>query len=288
MDTTTTIQSKGICMFPKSKDPNQHVTSQIKTTSVTACGISETGAVRSKNEDAIFIDEDGRFMLVADGMGGQEKGEDASTLAIETIKNALDEEVLQKNLEDITVSFKLPIEVGCIWSAVKDALQKANASIFQQNQALNLARYMGTTLVGFYLTNDYIIRFHVGDSRLYRFRSSRLTPLTTDHSLYEEWVQNGRVGVQPKKNILTRALGVETFVNIDMDYDKYHPEDIYMLCSDGISTPLSDEEIQTIIQDGTDIFDIPKRLVNAAIQAGSRDNLSVIVCTVNAPDGQTG
>ncbi|MBF0203219.1 MAG: serine/threonine-protein phosphatase [Desulfamplus sp.] len=266
-------------MNPVQKYNNENLKLRVTSSLSISCGESDVGIVRQTNEDSIFLDNNGRFMLLADGMGGQEKGAEASTTAIKIIQNALDEEVIHKTLQDITISCNLPFEVGCMWSVIKDAVQEANFFLFEQNRQLDLARYMGTTIVGFYLTNSgYIIWFHVGDSRLYKYKSSLIERLTTDHSLYEEWVKADRLGIEPKKNILTRALGVEHFVKIEMNYGIYQPNDIYLLCSDGLSNILSDEAIQKIIQKEDDFYEIPSRIVSSAKKSGSRDNISVIVC----------
>ena len=120
--------------------------------------------------------------------------------------------------------------------------------------------------------------FHVGDSRLYRWRNSNLTCLTTDHSAYSDWVRRGKAGQEPGKNIVTRAVGPKEGVIPDIEWEEYQKDDAYILCSDGLNDMISDEEITNILKQHNDVDDMAVGLVNAAISAGGKDNTSVVVC----------
>jgi protein phosphatase len=122
--------------------------------------------------------------------------------------------------------------------------------------------------------------FHVGDSRLYRWRDSILKLLTRDHSAYTEWVREGRLGKEPAKNIVTRAVGPKEGVVPDIEWEACQEKDTYILCSDGLHDMLSDEEIADILKNNDDVDDIAIRLVDDAIDAGGKDNTSVVVLRV--------
>jgi serine/threonine protein phosphatase PrpC len=122
--------------------------------------------------------------------------------------------------------------------------------------------------------------FHVGDSRLYRWRDSTLRLLTRDHSAYMEWVREGSLGKEPAKNIVTRAIGPKEGVVPDIEWEPCQEKDTYILCSDGLHDMLSDEEIVDILKNNDNVDDMAVRLVDAAIDAGGKDNTSVVVLRV--------
>jgi len=170
----------------------QPATLKIHSNQIEAAGISDPGRMRSENQDAIYLDHDGVFLLLADGMGGHERGAEASTSALEIIKKYLQPEVIAQELCDITEGSGVPAEIVCLTSLVDEAVRIANETLFDRNRTENLKRYMGTTVVGMIIPeDDNVIWFHVGDSRLYRLRDSDLTRLTTDHSAHIEWERNG-------------------------------------------------------------------------------------------------
>ncbi|MBW2610089.1 MAG: serine/threonine-protein phosphatase [Deltaproteobacteria bacterium] len=254
---------------------------QVKGSHIVASGISDIGRVRSENQDSIYLDKEGHFMLLADGMGGHERGAEASETAVKIIQEYLHPDVIASELHDITNVDGVPSEIICLFSLIDKAITKANSEIYQHNQEIGLERYMGTTVVGLVpVKGGNVIWFHVGDSRLYRWRDSTLTSITTDHSAYEEWVRNGQSGNEPAKNVVTRAVGPREGVIPSIDWEKYQQDDTYILCSDGLTDMVSDEQIGDIIKTETDVDDITNRLVDAAMDAGGKDNTSVVVCRV--------
>ena len=255
---------------------------QVDTSIIVATGISDTGCIRSENEDSIMLDESGNFMLLADGMGGHERGAEASQTAIKIIQEYLQPAALQEKLMDITLVEDVPAEIIGLSALVGDAVDEANSVLYTRNQEAQLTKYMGTTVVGLVpeTVGKYMVWFHVGDSRLYRWRDSNLECLTTDHSAYAEWVKKGQQGDKPSKNVITRAVGPSAGSSADVGWEKWQPSDIYILCSDGLTDMITDAEIVEILKSENNVNDTTARLVEAAIEAGGKDNTSVIVCQV--------
>ncbi len=254
---------------------------KVKAPNILASGVSDPGRVRPENEDSIWLDSQGHFVLLADGMGGHERGAEASQTALKIVQEFLNPEVMRRELQDITAGSGTPPEIVCAWSLVDKAISEAASVLYRRNQELNLERYMGTTIAGLIpIKNAYFLWFHVGDSRLYRWRDSSLTRLTVDHSAYAEWVNNGRTGKQPGKNVITRAIGPSSSVVADIEWDDWRRDDTYLLCSDGLTDMLTDDEISYVLSTGKDIDDTALSLVSAANEAGGFDNTSVVLYSV--------
>ncbi|MBW1803349.1 MAG: serine/threonine-protein phosphatase [Deltaproteobacteria bacterium] len=254
---------------------------QVEKSDVVASGISDPGQKRSRNEDSIWIHESGRVLLLADGMGGHERGEEASDTAIRVFRERLDPEAIREELEDITALIGVPTEIAGLFPLVDATVEEAASVLYQRNKELDLELYMGTTVVGLVLVKDeHVLWFHVGDSRLYRFRASTLERLTTDHSVHAEWIMSGRKGPEPEKNIITRAIGPSPVVQADSGWDKREKGDIFVLCSDGLTDMINDERIKDVLNAGDSVEDIANRLIDAANDAGGKDNVSVIVCRI--------
>lgn len=253
----------------------------IKTQHLTVSGVSDPGRARPDNQDFIFIDASGNFMLLADGMGGHERGSEASATAVDVIKRYLHPDVLEQELGDITDAEGIPTEVICLSSIVDDAVREANKLIYERNIKSELQRFMGTTIVGLVpVKDDYVLWFHVGDSRVYRWRDTALEQLTHDHSAHSQWERNGRQGVEPAKHVITRAIGPGEMTAADVAWEKSLQGDIYILCSDGLTDMLTDGQISKILEKGQDVDEVAVRLVDAANDAGGKDNVSVVVCRV--------
>lgn len=181
-------------------EPNERVRLIVKSEFMVACGLSDRGLKRSENEDAVFLDPGGKFVILADGMGGHERGAEASRSAIEIIQKFFDPQIVADELLNITPGGELPPEISSLLSLADEAINEANSTIYRRNQEADLKRFMGTTVVGLiFVDGGYMLWFHVGDSRLYRWRENTLQCLTTDHSAYLDWVKKGRQGVKPKK-----------------------------------------------------------------------------------------
>lgn len=260
---------------------SERVHLQARGALIVASGISDPGRVRTDNQDSIYLDKEGHFALLADGMGGHERGAEASQAVIEILQAHLQPELILSELKDITNVEGVPSDILCLFSLVDKGVSKANSVIYDRNQKAGLERYMGSTLVGLASFEiGHVIWFHVGDSRLYRWRDSKLQCITNDHSVYAEWLRKGRSGKEPAKNIVTRAIGPREGVVPDIEWEECRKDDTYILCSDGLNDMLTDEEIADILKSDNDVDDTAKRLVDAANEAGGKDNTSVVVCRV--------
>lgn len=253
----------------------------VKSDFMVACGISDPGRHRAENEDSIFLDENGKFLLLADGMGGHERGAEASQTALEVIHKFFDPEVMAAELQDITDGGGIPSEISCLLSLVDTAINKANDVVYEKNREAGLTRFMGTTVVGVvFVEGGYVLWFHVGDSRLYRWRNDSLECLTADHSAYLEWERKGRQGVQPKKNIITRAIGPNPAVGATTEWDSFQPGDVYVLCSDGLTDMISEDRMSRILGAKSEVEEIADLLIESANNAGGKDNVSAVVCRI--------
>jgi len=254
---------------------------EVKNSNIVAAGISNVGNVRSENEDSIWLHESGLVLLLADGMGGHERGAEASQTAINVFQELLNPKEIKKEAAEVTAAAGVPPEIACLYTIIFRAVGKTANFLSDRNLELKLNKYMGTTVVGLVLVADsHVLWFHVGDSRLYRWRDSDLKQLTTDHSVYEEWKSAGGIGTAPAKNLLTRVIGINPGVDADIEWDKREKDDIFILCSDGLTDMITDDQIEETLKAEKDLNDIAYSLVNAALSAGGKDNVSVIVCQV--------
>jgi serine/threonine protein phosphatase PrpC len=252
---------------------------EVESEHLTATGVSDIGLFRSENQDTIYLDKRGSFVLLADGMGGHEKGAEASQTIIDILQDFFQPETVASELKEVTAAEGIPVEVNGLFTLIDKGIRRSNKLVFEKNRNDGIERYMGSTLVGLMMADDlYVTWFNVGDSRLYRFRDAALSLLTEDHSAYAEWLNQDRIGIEPAKNIVTRAIGTKEDVIPDIGWEKGKKEDIYILCSDGLSDMVDDNVISNIIG-GTDSVDrIAVNLLNAALDAGGPDNISIIVC----------
>lgn len=228
--------------------------------------ISDIGLVRETNEDSYICDPPHLF-IVADGMGGHVAGEIASKLAISTVNSYIQEHVGKDNLEIL----------------LKDAIIQANTSIYQMALSKEEFSGMGTTVTASYIDGDTIYWGHVGDSRMYLLRNGKLNQLTSDHSLVWELVQSGNITrdeayVHPKRNLLTRAVGTSCLITVDTGFVQWKPGDIVLMCTDGLTNMVSEQNICTLMQrTDCEISSIVEQLVNQAKDAGGFDNITVIL-----------
>jgi protein phosphatase len=236
-------------------------------------GLTDVGRVRTNNEDAFSFDEDLGIMVLADGMGGYNAGEVASGMAVAFVSVEL-ARWLQEARAPIT---PLQISHGIRW-----CFDRANQSIL--NTASNNLQYfgMGTTLVLGVFHEDRLVLAHVGDSRCYRYRDAVLTQLTRDHSLLQEQVDAGMLTpeqalIAPGKNLLTRALGAEGQVQVEISEYEVEHGDLFLLCSDGLTDMLSDAMISATLAMHELLPDLATELVNRANLAGGRDNIAVLL-----------
>ncbi|MDH5537798.1 MAG: Stp1/IreP family PP2C-type Ser/Thr phosphatase [Rhizobacter sp.] len=244
---------------------------------------TDTGRARNNNEDSVAVDEAAALMILADGMGGYNAGEVASSMVTSFIKTELGRWLSEasSNASDTDVRRAMDI-----------CLDNANRAIF--NAANSNPQYtgMGTTLVMGVFRDGRLLLGHVGDSRAYRLRAGRLTQITHDHSLLQEQIDAGLItpeqaAFSTNKNLVTRAVGVEDTVLLETHLHDVLPGDIYLLCSDGLSDMLDDESILQVLLGCDSLSEGAAALVDAANDAGGKDNISVVLARTRAQPGST-
>jgi len=238
-------------------------------------GMTDTGLVRTENEDCLDWDANLGVALIADGMGGHNAGEVASRLAIETMM-----ELLHENSGDINER------------RLQAIVAAANQTIYDQARARPGCDRMGTTLVMLCLERERLLITHIGDSRAYRLRDGQLLRLTDDHSLVRQLLNDGAISkgeamTSRYKNVITRALGVQDDCEAEIAEFGAAADDIYLLCSDGLTDMVSDHEIRNILVYHVQPDDAVTALMERARMAGGKDNISVIVAAVTAVDDVT-
>jgi len=235
---------------------------------VTAVGRTDPGLKRKHNEDAYAILEDHHLFVIADGMGRHAAGEVASQLCVDAISDAF-----RTGAFGVQRQPALPKRA----SRLRGSILLANDRILSAAQENDAYAGMGTTVVSAYFSpnNQRVYIAHVGDSRCYRLRSGKLTQLTTDHTL-------GAAGITGKSAaVLSRAVGIEENVEVDVSMESPLPGDIYLLCSDGLSRMVQNDEIQATLQNVKDLEDANKVLIDKANQGGGRDNITAILVRVD-------
>jgi protein phosphatase len=244
--------------------------------------ITDVGKVREHNEDAIGSDNDMGLMVLADGMGGYNAGEVASGIAVQTITELASEGATreERNDQDPTTGLMRQTIV------LRDAVSRANKIIYQTAQSQTHCEGMGTTLVAALFYDNKVSVAHVGDSRAYRLRGGEFEQLTLDHSLLQELVDRGFYSEEEaqrstNRNYVTRALGVEPTVDVEVQEYDVLPDDIYLLCSDGLCDMVEDEDIHLTISTFNASLDVVgQQLVQLSNDHGGRDNISVMLAQV--------
>ncbi|MGF7057280.1 Stp1/IreP family PP2C-type Ser/Thr phosphatase [Brassicibacter mesophilus] len=237
------------------------------------CVSSDVGKIREINQDSYFYCENDQLpiFVVADGMGGHNAGEIASNLAIQIIKEAYNrdkEKIILKTLE-------LP-------RFINEALKEANKRVFNESKKQECYQGMGTTITMGFIYEREIFIGHIGDSRAYLLRNEELLQLTQDHSLVAELVRNGSISQEearnhPQKNIITRALGTDSNVNIDIVSRELEDKDTIILCTDGLTNMVSENRIREILLNCESLEDGCNTLIDTANALGGFDNSTVVI-----------
>lgn len=233
----------------------------------------DPGRARSNNEDAVIVDSGVGLAILADGMGGYNAGEVASNMATTFLAAELGR-WLREAAE--------PPTLPDLRRAMEICVDNANRAIFNASNANPNYAGMGTTLVMGVFRDQQFVVGHVGDSRAYRLRQGRIQQLTRDHSLLQEQLDAGLITPEQAlyathKNLVTRAVGVEDTVMLELSAHDVQPGDLYLLCSDGLSDMLDDNEIAFVVCGQPTLDEAAQALIDAANQAGGRDNISVIL-----------
>ncbi len=248
-------------------------------------GISDVGKRREKNEDSFLANDDLGLYTVADGMGGHLGGDIASQLAAQTI-----EEVV-KGLEsdpDMTLKEGVRLKQGEYQAYLRYALKLSSRRIYEKAHDEKDLSGMGTTTVSLLFRNSKVYIANVGDSRAYRIRNDEISQITKDHSLVGEQMRAGILTEEEArasrlKNIITRSVGFQEEVEADIDIRVVRKGDRYLLCSDGLSNMMDDDEIRHVVITNS-LEDACKRLVDVANERGGEDNITVVLAEIEALD----
>ena len=237
-----------------------------------ACAKTDIGKKRSMNQDFLYCETEpvGSFQnlfIVADGMGGHRAGDHASKMCVEEVVRSVEE-----------TTYETPVTV------YTEAIDAANSAVYKE--ALEHVEYagMGTTFVSCTIAGNMMYAANIGDSRLYLLRE-HISQITEDHSLVEELVKNGRLTesqarIHPQKNIITRALGTDEQVSADFFEKQLEHGDILLLCSDGLSNMVDNEEIEYVLRHSRNIEAATAALVDKANKNGGEDNISLVVIEI--------
>ncbi len=233
-------------------------------------GLTDAGKVRTNNEDYFLLNEEKGVFVIADGMGGHNGGEIASRIAVESFWTYVQSELHENSV---------------IAQVVCNGIRQANREVFKKAQSDKTLRGMGTTMDVCFFKDAQLITFHVGDSRIYRFRGGTLQQLTTDHSFVEHLIESGEItreeaAVHPNRNVITRAVGSEPTVLIDVAEHEVASGDRYFMCTDGLSNLVSDSEIAEVLNSNIPLKEQAERLISIANEKGGTDNSTVLIIEI--------
>ena len=232
-------------------------------------GLSDIGLSRLNNEDVFAYLQGEKFFALADGMGGHNSGEVAAQTTVDE---------LCRYVHEASQNPHTPEE----WKSIlSDAIFETNLHVYRMAEENIEHQGMGTTLCLSLITDNQLVIGHVGDSRIYRFRKGRLTRLTQDHSLKGELIASGRLDEESaknysKKNIITRAIGTQMTVDPELAIFDIEPDDLYLLCSDGLTDPLSDSTIAGLLKNASNLKETNEKLILAAKEGGGGDNITLL------------
>lgn len=249
--------------------------------------LTDVGLLRDHNEDTIASDDSIGLVLLADGMGGYKAGEVASEIAVLSMTAELKETLAHHRSGKVDLALGKQAEAQLILNAVKSA----NEVIYSVSQTQPNCAGMGTTLVVGLFTNNKLLVGHIGDSRMYRFRNAKLSALTRDHSVLQEQIRLGLITADQakksaNKNLVTRALGVDEEVELELNEYDVDAGDLYLVCSDGLTDLVDDETIASVLNPPSlDLEQAAQALIKMANDNGGSDNISVILVRVTAPFG---
>ncbi len=238
---------------------------------------TDPGMVRSHNEDSFEIDPELGLAVLADGMGGYNAGEVSSGIAVAMIK---------EEMRNVLAESKAASSPELAQALIAENSGKANGAIFQTARSQPQYAGMGTTLVVALFHDSLVTVGHIGDSRLYRYRAGLLEQVTRDHSLLQEQIDSGMISKEQarfsqNKNLVTRAVGIDPEVETEVHTHDTLPGDIYLLCSDGLSDMVVDEDIQSVMEQLQSNLPLAaSQLVQLANDCGGRDNITVVLVRV--------
>jgi len=242
--------------------------------------ISDVGRKRKGNEDSLFLNPEQKLFVVADGMGGHAAGEVASKVAVDAVNEFV---CLTSGDEEITWPFGLDESISYDGNRLKTAIRHANRKVLEATREKTEYEGMATTVAAVLVDGDVANLGHVGDSRIYLFSEGVFTQLTSDHSWVNEQIQSGVISADqarshPLRNVVTRALGGKADLAVDMQTRRMKAGDLLLLCSDGLTAMVPDEDIARILGEAKgDVEKAAKDLVAEANAHGGEDNITVVL-----------
>ena len=252
---------------------------------LTSAGRTHVGMKRTHNEDSLRLFREENLFVVADGMGGHASGEVASQISVETLA-----EFFRSTAEDDEITWPYKMNKGRKYeeNRVVTGIKLSNRRIYESAARDRKLKGMGTTIVVTFFQNDICYIGHVGDSRVYRFRDTKLTQLTEDHSLLNDYIKMRQLTPEeieafPHKNVIVRALGMKETVQVDVMNEGPQNGDIYLLCSDGLSGMITDLDMEKILCESEHDLDVKcQQLITAANDNGGTDNITIILIRYEA------
>jgi PPM family protein phosphatase len=247
---------------------------------VTCQALSDVGRKRKGNEDALFLNDHHKLYVVADGMGGHAAGEVASRVAVDAIAEFVE---LTGGNQEITWPFGLDDSISYEGNRLKTAVRHANSRVLEATRESAEYEGMATTVAAVLVDGDVANLAHVGDSRIYVWSAGEITLLTRDHSWVNEQIENGAISPEqarshPLRNVVTRALGGRADLVVDIQSRRMAEGDMLLLCSDGLTTMVPDDEIARVLgESGGDVADAVQSLVGLANERGGEDNITVVL-----------
>jgi len=231
-------------------------------------GVTDIGLHRKRNEDHYYIDADRGIYLVCDGMGGHKGGDVASHMAVETVRRSLS----WNCFDDIVPS-------------LLNAVKLANKAVYDKGQADESLYEMGTTLTAAVIYDENMVIAHVGDSSLFLYQAGKLRKITRDHTLAEQMLTDGLLKQEDIQSnvynhVLTRAVGVEDHVEVDIYQQEISKGDWILLCTDGLTDLVNDNEICELFGSANDPQEIARALVDLALGRGGYDNITIVLLSV--------
>ncbi len=248
-------------------------------------GLTDEGLHRDHNEDTIGCDENIALAILADGMGGHRSGEIASAITVNTIMDFASKKIKKLNSSKIDLQSGYNIESQIL----QQAITLANKNVYDSAQSNAQYRGMGTTVVAIMFYDNHFTVAHVGDSRLYRLRDDEFVQITSDHSYIQELLDCGIYTAEQAKNsehknLITRAVGIDEKVQVDIQKDLTVTDDIYLLCSDGVNDMIKDDLIKSIIiNNRNDLEKAASEIIRAANEHGGKDNISALLAKTVKP-----
>jgi len=241
--------------------------------------VTDVGCKRKGNEDSYFVNPEQRLFVVADGMGGHAAGEVASQVAVQSINEFV---AMTGGDEEITWPFGVDESMSLTGNRLKTAVRYANNKVLDRMKESAEYEGMATTVVAALVENSTANLAHVGDSRAYLFREKQLSQLTSDHSWVNEQIQSGLISADqarthPLRNVVTRALGGRPDLEVDMLVHEAREGDMLLLCSDGLTSMVPDDEIARVVQECDGVEEVAHRLVAEANARGGEDNITVVL-----------